>query len=40
MEIRIGVSYIRGQSGHVELRQFWRRKGVKHSINMVFLIIL
>jgi len=24
---------------HVELRQFWRRKGVKHSISM-FLIIL
>jgi len=22
---------------HVELRQFWRRKGVKHSISMVFL---
>jgi len=22
------------------LRQFWRRKGVKHSISMVFLIIL
>jgi len=25
---------------HIELRQFWRRKGVKHSISMVFLIIL
>jgi len=25
---------------HIELRQFWRRKGVKHSIRMVFLIIL
>jgi len=25
---------------HVELRQFWRRKGVKHSISMLFLIIV
>jgi len=25
---------------HIELRQFWRWKGVKHSISMVFLIIL